>query len=85
MLFMTFLEVIVVIAGQIFYTKTNGNKNFFIVHIIGLVIIYLIVIATTSNQSGGVDWPWWLIGTIYSISVFISLVIGIIRKLLSFN
>ncbi len=83
--FIILLIVIAVVLGQVLYMKTNGNKKFFIVHIIGLVIIYLIGTATTSNQSGGVNWPWWLVGTIYSIPVFISLIIGTIRKLLSIN
>lgn len=75
------LSVIVCVIGQMVYSK--GRKIFYITHSILLVICVLIGIFFSSNQTGGVSWPWWFFSIIYSIPVVISLGFGSLRAMLN--
>lgn len=78
------LTIIMAVIGQFIYIKTKGGKVFYYIHLALLAAIILFSLIVTSNQSGGVHWPWWFFSLIYGIPVVSSLLFGFIRRLLTY-
>ena len=75
-IFLVLISIFLIGLGQYLRHAYNNSRLFYLIHGIGLLIILIWAVVATSNQTGGVNWPWWILGIPFSIPLVLSIFIG---------
>lgn len=78
-IYLLLISISIIGIGQYLRHIYKDSRLFYLSHGIGLLIISLWAVVETSNQTGGVNWPWWIIAILFSIPIVLSIFVGIIQ------
>lgn len=70
-----------IIIAQLTRAYFRQKSIFYLLHLVGGIIVISFSILMSANQNGGVDWPWWIFASLYSTPILLSLIIGIIQDI----
>ena len=75
------LFVFVISIAQLTRSYFRSKSVFYLVHLAMVITLVSFSILLSMNQSGGVNWPWWIFALMYTMPVLLSLIIGIIQDI----
>ena len=75
------LFVFVISIAQLTRSYFRSKIVFYLVHLAMVITLISFSILLSMNQSGGVNWPWWIFALMYTMPVLLSLIIGIIQDI----
>jgi hypothetical protein len=75
------LFVFVISIAQLTRSYFRSKSVFYLVHLAMVITLISFSILLSMNQSGGVNWPWWIFALMYTMPVLLSLIIGIIQDI----
>lgn len=77
------LCALAILIGQLTRYYSKRKRVFYIVHLVGVLILIFISMVISKTQSGGVNWPWWFFAILYSVPIFLSFFVGLIQDVLN--
>ena len=81
-IYLLLFSIFFIVIGQYIKYTCNDSRFFYLIHGLGLVIISIWAVIETSNQVGGVNWPWWILAIFFSIPLVLSTLFGAIQDVM---
>ncbi len=84
-LYLLLISIFFIVIGQYLKYGFKDSRFFYLIHGLGLVVISIWAVIESSNQVGGVNWPWWILAIFFSIPLVLSILFGAIQDVVKKN